>query len=95
MNKEPISIVTDLKRHECYICGIGGDLALHHMLHGNKRRLADEDGLTCWLCPRCHTNLHDHGIKDRDLEQIAQQAWQRHNKQGIPAFIKRYGVNYL
>lgn len=90
------SIVTDLKIRECYICQSGGDLALHHMMHGTaSRRKADEDGLVCWLCPRCHTALHDKGFHDKDLMQQAQLAWMEHHKTGSDEFIKRYGKSYL
>lgn len=93
--KQPVSIVTDLNERECFICGRGGDLALHHMLHGSNRQKADEDHLVCWLCPECHTALHDKGHKDKDLMQVAQMAWQKTNKKGIGEFISRYGKNYL
>lgn len=95
MKKEPVSIVTDLRRRECHICGYSGDLQLHHMIHGQNRRLADLDGLTCWLCVRCHTELHDHGINDRGLQQEAQRAWMVRHGKDEGAWIERYGKSYL
>ena len=55
--------------------------------------LADEDRLTVMLCHRCHTNLHDHGTCDRELQKIAQKTYMEHyHKTGTSIFfINRYG----
>lgn len=90
-----VSIVADLHQRECYICHYGGDLELHHMIHGSNRALADEDRLTCWLCNRCHRALHDRGYHDRLLQQEAQFAWMRHNHKGVDEWIARYGKSYI
>lgn len=68
----------------------------HHCIHGyGRRELADKDGLTVRLCKRCHTLLHDKGRYDKELQQIAEEAWLKHNNATIPDFINRYGKNYL
>ena len=88
------SIIED-NGEECYLCGRGGCLEVHHCIHGTgRRRLADEDGLTVHLCPDCHRKLHDHGICDRQLQAAAQRCWE--NKNGTREdFIRRYGRNYI
>jgi len=70
-------------------------LQKHHVLHGTaRRRLADEDGLTVYLCRIHHTRLHDAGEFDRELEEIGQRAWEgRYGSR--EDFIKRYGKSYL
>lgn len=69
---------------------------LHHCLHGyGRRKLADMDGLTVNLCLACHNRLHDRGIYDLELEQIAQRVWMEYNKKTAKDFIARYGKNYI
>lgn len=77
----------------CYLCGSVDSLQLHHCIHGNNRSRADKDGLTVWLCVRCHTNLHQRGWNDMALKRIAEAAWCR--RYGSEEdFIKRYGKSY-
>lgn len=86
------SIIQDSK--ECYLCGRSDSLECHHAIHGTaNRRLADQDGLTVWLCIDCHTNLHQRGWHDRELKQVAQTAWER-TYGAREEFIKRYGKSY-
>lgn len=82
------------KRRECYVCGGRGD-ELHHCIHGSNRKLADDDGLTVWLCRECHHRLHSLGEYDNDLKKIAQAAWEAGKEEARHAFIRRYGRNYL
>lgn len=93
------SIVSN--REYCYICEMYKGLTvrgteLHHMCHGQgRRKLADADGLTVRLCHTCHTLLHDHGVHDRDLQQIAERTYLEHYNKTVDDFIARYGKNYL
>lgn len=77
----------------CYICGKHGRTELHHMLHGSYRSLADKYGLTCHLCPECHRALHDAGVHDRDLQQMAQREYER--KYGAASFRAVFGRSWL
>lgn len=84
----------------CYICGkLGFDTPgqeLHHIIHGvANRKLADEDGLTCWLCKYHHTRLHDKGEWDKDLQREAQQKWMDINGRITEEWVKRYGKSFL
>lgn len=68
----------------------------HHCLHGTGMRpLADADGLCVMLCRTCHRALHDKRYHDRDLQVLAQMAWQEHNNKSTADFIARYGKSYL
>lgn len=68
----------------------------HHCIHGQGRRaLADEDGLVVMLCPTCHRALHDKRYHDRDLQVLAQLAWEVHYSKSAQDFIDRYGKSYL
>ena len=80
---------------ECFLCGVKYDLEVHHCIHGSgRRKLADEDGLTVYLCRSCHRILHDRGINDRDLQVAAQYVWEREYG-SREEFIKRYGRSYI
>ena len=93
------SIITD--SDECFIHKRFYDLETqgterHHCLHGfGRRKLADADGLTVYLCEKCHRLLHDKGFHDEDLEQLAEKTWLEHYNKSIEDFIQRYGKNYL
>lgn len=86
------SIIQDSK--ECYLCGRSNSLECHHAIHGiANRKLADQDGLTVWLCIECHTNLHQRGWRDKELKQVAQTVWER-TYGTREEFIRRYGKSY-
>lgn len=85
----------------CFICGSRMNLELHHCIHGSaNRKLADEDGLTVWLCPLCHRGTYGvhgregHGM-DEDLKKIAEAKWLRFTGKTKADWIARYGKNYL
>ena len=78
---------------KCYICGSYQGIQVHHMLHGSMRAKADKYGLTCPLCYMCHTLLHDHGYKDKELQQEAQRIFEKdHTRE---EFIKEFGKSFL
>ncbi len=85
----------------CYICSrykCRYTLAkhTHHCISGTaNRQLADEDGLTVRLCPKCHDRLHAMSEHKRDLQIIAEKAWLDHYGKTIQDFIERYGQNYI
>ena len=80
-------------KFECYLCGRGGTLQRHHCLHGSRRKAADKYDLTVYLCPECHAKLHDNGICDRYLQQLAQRSFEK--KYGRKRFMEVFGKNYL
>ena len=82
-------------KKECFICGSWQNLEEHHLLHGSgRRKLADEDGLTLFLCHYCHKELHDHGKHDLDLQIYAQRYYEA-NISTRDEFMKRYGKSYI
>lgn len=87
------SIVQD--KCECFLCHAPYTVGLdhHHLLHGTgQRKLADEDCLWVWLCRKCHTALHDHGIGDKELQATAQRTYlQTHTRE---EWFRRYGKYY-
>ena len=88
-------IQNESKQECCYLCGQWAETT-HHCIHGTaNRKLADKDGLTVRLCNKCHTNLHDHGAFDRELQRIAQTRWMEYYEKSEDDFRKRYGKSYL
>lgn len=78
---------------ECYLCGQTGTLHRHHCLHGSRRKAADKYDLTVYLCPECHTRLHDHGEKDLYLKKLAQAHFE--DRFGHKRYMEVFGKNYL
>ena len=98
------SIISNEER--CWFCGSTQDLCTHHAWHGTaNRKLADKDGLTVRICPRCHAMIHDKGREGRQMDlklmMVAESAWLLKNNHtdnpldSIPTFIARYGKNVL
>lgn len=69
-------IITD-EWDKCFLCGSPYILETHHAIHGvGNRKCADKFGLVVPLCHICHTNLHDHGFHDRELQALAQEKFE-------------------
>lgn len=88
----------------CYCCGAETNLEVHHVMHGTaNRRIADADGMTVYLCSRCHRMLHDskNGAEmDDALKKAGEYVWIKKYGKGnmeqcIAQFRQRYGKNYL
>ena len=93
------SIIQNKK--ECYQCKTTYGLELHHCIYGNaNRKLADEDGLTVWLCVEHHKGTNGvHGKNGNEistyLKQLAEKRWCEFYNKTTEQFIKRYGRSYL
>ena len=98
MKLKRYSIIQDTK--ECFICGDKNNLHFHHIIFGKNRKLADEDGLTIYLCYDHHEGTRGvHGKLghklDIELKQIAEEKWLNYYKKTTEEWIKRYGRNWL
>ena len=87
------SIISSDNPEHCFICNRRNPEHIHHCLHGSYRFLADKFGLTVHLCVTCHMNLHDKGTFDRELQKIAQKAFEERN--GHELWMKVFHKNYL
>lgn len=86
------SIIQEKK--ECYECHSINSLQNHHCIHGAKRKFADQDGLTVYLCIGCHKILHSgNSFMDKKYKKIAQRSYMKTNT--LEEFVKRYNQNYL
>lgn len=83
----------------CYICKqvhlMNRGTDVHHCLFGNKRKLADQDGLTVHLCHDHHMRLHQQGQHKDELIRLAQITWMEHFDKTKEEFIARYGKSYI
>lgn len=86
------SIIPGDDPDHCYLCGKWNPEHVHHCLHGSRRKMADKYGLTVHLCTRCHMDLHDKGIHDRDLEEVAQKAFE--SRYSHEEWMRIFGKNY-
>lgn len=81
----------------CYICERHTDTALHHIFFGPKRKISDENGFVCFLCPDCHQYglhaVHRHRQTDLALRAICQEVYER--KHSRDEFMALIGRNYL
>lgn len=79
----------------CYICGTTYQLERHHCIHGTaNRRLAEQYGLTVYLCKHHHELVHRDIEMDRKLQGQAQKAWEeRYGNRSD--FMAVFGRSYL
>ena len=86
------SIIPGDDPERCFICRRYRPEHVHHVLHGSYRALADRYGLTVHLCIRCHSDLHDRGLYDKELEEIGQEAFEA--EYGHDEFMRIFGKNF-
>ena len=86
------SIIPGDDPDHCFLCGRWNPEHVHHCLHGSRRKAADKYGLTVHICTTCHMELHDHGDHDRDLEETAQEAFEK--RYGHDEWMRIFGKNY-
>ena len=73
------------------------NLQEHHIFGGPNRKIAEAEGLKCWLCLEHHTQgseaVHNNIKSMRILQQDAQQAYEKdHTRE---EFIRLIGRNYM
>lgn len=79
-------------KKECFLCGRWTDLEVHHIFNGPWRKVADEDGLTCYLCRGCHRRVHEDAEERLRIKKVGQFIYEQdHTRE---EFMKRYGQNY-
>ena len=54
--------------------------------------LRTDTGLTVHLCQRCHMDLHDHGVMDAELQELAQNVFE--DRYGHAEFMQVFGKNF-
>lgn len=96
-SKSTQRVMKQYKNNSGYMCvhikGKAKTVHRHHCLHGSRRKAADKYDLTVYLCPECHQRLHDQGIGDRYLQQLAQKHFE--DRFGHKMYMKVFGKNYL
>ena len=70
------------------------DLDRHHILHGPRRKAADEWGCWVWLNHDVHMDLHSRNTDlDRRLKDICQRRFEA--VYGREKWMEVFGRNYL
>lgn len=87
------SIIPGDEKGVCFVCGLSRPTEVHHMLHGCRRKKADQYGLTVNLCRECHAAVHDRNRADRALEQHAQRVFEKAYSHEM--WMQEFGKNYL
>lgn len=78
----------------CFLCGIQGQLAHHHLIGGPYRKKSDMLGLVVPLCPRCHNKVHSNRKTMLQLRRYAElrmlkAGWSREE------WLREFGKSYL
>lgn len=85
-------------RKECLICKDEGVLHKHHVFPGvANRKLSEEYGCWCYLCP-AHHNMSDYGVHfDHSLDVKIKEYTQRkfEEKYSREEFMRIFGKNYI
>ena len=83
-------------REMCYLCHAFGATEEHHVFNNNpNRKLSDKYGLTVYLCPQCHRNVHsEYGLREH-LKQTAQREAMKKYGWSVDDFRRIFGKNYL
>lgn len=79
---------------KCYITGYQGELDMHHIFHGPRRKAADKYGCWVWLRHDIHMELHD---RNKELDRMLQKECQQRFEEiySHQEFIDIFGKNYL
>lgn len=78
----------------CFLCGVQGQMAHHHLIGGPYRSKSERLGLVIPLCPKCHQNVHDNRKSMLRLRRFAElkmlkAGWTREQ------WISEFGKDYL
>lgn len=88
------SILTEDLEH-CFLCGRPCN-ALHHVLHGARRTIADKLHLVIPLCNDCHTMgaeaVHRNTKLDEKLKAWAQEVYEKSHSH--EEWMEKVGKNY-
>lgn len=84
------------KEDGCFICG-KFPVECHHIFTASRRKLADEDGLTVYLCHEHHNepgySAHYNKELRGYLQAMAQAKYEETHTH--EEFVSRYGKNYI
>lgn len=83
----------------CHICGRYGNIEMHHVFGGQRRKISDKYGAVVPLCHNCH-NEPPNGVHHNKEVRLALQAETQRKLMDdhgwtVADFIKVFGKNYL
>lgn len=79
---------------ECYVTGSVRGLDKHHILHGSRRKKADQWGCWVWLRHDVHMDLH---ARNTDLDKALKRVCQRRFEElySRDKWMEIFGKSYL
>lgn len=80
---------------KCYLCGKGGELVRHEIIHGSRRTKSKAYGLWVTLCPSCHWKIHHEANTEEWMKGHAQHFAMMEYGWTKEDFRERFGKNYL
>ena len=97
-NMNRFSIVHDLSKRTCIVCGTSKNIHIHEIFYGTaNRKKSIEYGLCVCLCAKHHNmsneGVHFNKVLDNQLKQQGQKAFMK--KYPNKDFVKIFGRNYL
>ena len=91
--------ILDTEPGQCYACRREGYTEYHHIIFGNGlRKIADENGLTCYLCYECHRGTYGvHGKEGNTLNRILKAHVQKKYEElhSHEEWMELIGRNYI
>ena len=91
--------ILNTSKNQCYSCHASGNTELHRIIFGSgMRKISDDNGLTCYLCPECHRGTDGvHGKNGDELNRILKKEVQEAYEaiHGHEAWMKLIGRNYI
>ena len=83
----------------CYICGKYGNIEMHHVWAGSRRKISDKYGAVVPLCHDCHNEPpngvhHNKEVRLALQAEMQQQLMETHGWT-VADFIQVFGKNYL
>lgn len=82
---------------DCYFCHTTENLNQHHIIHGTaNRKIADREGLWCYLCQTHHTGaLGVHTHRDLDLILIKEAQRRYEEAHSRAEWMSLFSKNWL
>ncbi len=85
-----------MAKGQCELCGMWGDLDVHHIFGAALRKKSTKYGLTVRICRSCHDDLHHHHPKKYiRLKRDAQKELMERMHWTIDDWHREFGKSYL
>jgi len=80
---------------ECYLCRRPYPLDVHHVFAGARKNQSTKDGITVWLCRKCHKKVQEDADEMLSLQRHIQKRIMDEYGWTEEDFIERYGRSFI